>query len=215
MRPRPVLLALALAAVGLASSAAHARQAPPPPRGAWLTLHTGFAFVDRVRVDGASIDSASGVAPIFGIGAHWRTSRMDLGGFIEHIGTGNYARLVSEAPIGGQIYAAVSFRWRYVERPWGGLYARLSPGLTIIRHSDTFRLDTADSIGQRLSAIEVRSFGFAFGVAVGLSVYITSRVAAFAELSLVNSIIRLRRSAEDLTYARVRGLVVVGVELRP
>lgn len=207
-------LALASTCLCLAAPAAQARR-PPPHRTAWLDVRTGLAFADSVTVDSSSIGATSDPAPLFGIGAHWRTRRLDVGAFVEHLGSGRYQRLASRARIGSQIRAAATLRWRYVEQPWGGMYARLSPGLAIIRHSDTFRLDTADSIGRSFEDIEVRTFGFTFSVEVGLSVYITQRVAAFGEFSIINTLARLRRSDEDLDYTRVRGAFVVGVEVRP
>lgn len=206
--------AFALASLCLASPGAAART-PPPTRSAWVDVRTGLAFADTVTIDSSSIGATSDPAPIFGVGAHWRTNRLDVGAFVEHIGSGKYQRLASKARIGSQLRASATVRWRYVEQPWGGMYARLSPGLAIIRHSDTFRLDTADSIGRDFTDIEARSFGFTFSVEVGLNIYISQRAAAFAEFSVINTLSRLRRSDEDLDYNRVRGAFVFGIEVRP
>ncbi|MCB9729451.1 MAG: hypothetical protein H6744_08885 [Deltaproteobacteria bacterium] len=215
MSPTPSLaVALALALATLSAPAARARTAPPTGT-AWVGVRTGLAFIDSVSIDASSVESTSDPAPLFGVGAFWRTRRLDVGAFVEHIGSGRYQRLASKARIGSQIRAAAALRWRYVEQPWGGMYARLTPGLAIIRHSDTFRLDTADSVGVELADMDVRSFGFSMSFDLGLEVYVNSRVAVSAEFSLINTVTRLRRGAEDLDYNRVRGVFVVGLELRP
>jgi hypothetical protein len=220
-------LAAALAAVlaalaALPASARTTRLAPPPSSALWLDVRTGLVFEDTVefqRPDDfeptrpeVSDETTLGL----GVGLHWRARRFDLGAFVEGFGSGRFNRLATTARIGSQVRIAGTFRWRFIEEHWGGLYLRFSPGLGIYELSDPMRFEVSKlTPAGDFQEVDETALGFSFGFDLGLHFYVSRRVGLYFELGTVTGQADLVEGPDQVALTRVRGLLVAGVEWAP
>ena len=210
------------------SAPAHARSPltrPPPGGNVWVEAHAGWAFSDVLALREAGDEFGPKIEPettddgglAFGVGVHWRARRFDLGGFVESIASGAFARLESSARFGSQVRFASMLRWRYVDEGWGGLYVRLTPGLGIFELSDPLRFEVSKiSSAQQFQDVDDRVFGFTMGFKMGIHFYLADRFSAlFLELGSVLGTASVLDGADQVSYTRTRGLLVVGLEWAP
>lgn len=226
--PRTAAVAIAFAASLAAGSPSPSRAAspgaarPPEPSRLWLTVRGALVFSDTLTLnqrdeffdEETRLETTDDTTPGFGVGAHWRASRFDLGAFAESFGSGRFERLATTARIGSQTRFVGTFRWRFVDEGWGGLYIRFSPGLVIYELSDPLRFELTKLVPATtdFEEVEERVFGFTFGFDMGLHFYLGRRTAFFLELGTATGSATVLEEPDEIDYLRTRGLFTAGFE---
>lgn len=207
------LVALAIATL---ASAPTARADGPPESGAgWLQVRTGVTFADAATIDGfIGLEGNGDPTMVFGLGAHWRTSRLDFGAIFESYSSWSFTGVARDQRVGAQFRAAALLRWRYIEDTWGSLYLALTPGLVVFDHAEPMRFQVAQSIGASDRTVDEHSLGFSFGFDFGALVYLTEELGLALHLDVVTSNTALATEGGDVDLGMVRGLFAVGLEWR-
>lgn len=221
-RVRPYAVALAALAVGLslpspaaAAPDAAARAGGVPSSTGWLDLRLGLSFADSMILgDQLRLTSSGGPAEIFGVGATYRTPRLDLGLLLEGLGSFSFEAASGDSRTGSQLRVAASLRWRYVEEPWGALFVRLSPGLIAFAHADALRGQAAELVGRTLREADRNGVGWTIGVDFGVLLYLSPALALSIHLDLVTGATALDVGADSVDLVLTRGLVTAGLEWR-
>ncbi len=140
------------------AAAADPSQLIGPPRYArgWMHVRTGLTFADGLVLDDGSLGLESNGDPgfVLGLGAHWRTSRIDLGLLFEATSSYAFEGLERDNRVGAQFRVAADLRWRYIEDHWGALFLRLTPGISALSHSDPTRFQVAELVGGDLTTVD-------------------------------------------------------------
>lgn len=216
MKVAHTLSSSAFVALALITSSSIARADGPPDSGAgWLQLRTGATFADAATIDSfVGLESNGDPAMVLGIGAHWRTSRLDFGAIFESYSSWSFTGVARDQRVGAQFRAAALLRWRYIEDTWGSLYLGLTPGLVVFDHAAPMRFQVAQSIGVSDRTVDEHSLGFSFGFDFGVLVYLTDEVALALHLDVITSNTSLATEGGDVDLGMVRGLFAVGLEWR-
>lgn len=205
---------LALATALLTSSSSRA-EGPPESGAGWLQLRTGATFADAATIDSfVGLESNGDPAMVLGLGAHWRTSRLDFGAIFESYSSWSFTGVARDQRVGAQFRAAAMLRWRYIEDTWGSLYLALTPGLVVFDHAAPMRFQVAQSIGASDRTVDEHSLGFSFGFDFGALIYLTEEVALALHLDVITSNTSLATEGGDVDLGMVRGLFAVGLEWR-
>ncbi|TNF32319.1 MAG: hypothetical protein EP329_10620 [Deltaproteobacteria bacterium] len=215
-------LALLVASLGLGGSGtAHAARAPADGDG-WLSAWSGLSFGDTIVLGNADATDAvtlngGGEAPLFGIDAHYRTTRLDLGVILEGLGSGRFDGLELTHRIGSQFRVAANLRWRFVDEAWGALFVSLAPGMMIFGHSDALRGQVVQLTGGDVLGFEEAdefSLGFTLGLDFGGLVYLSERLALSFKLAILTNTTSIKARDQDVSYTAVRGTFTAGLEWR-
>ncbi|MFO0745532.1 MAG: hypothetical protein U1F43_07650 [Myxococcota bacterium] len=213
-----VASAVALAARGDARADGPLYTAPksPPAATGWIEVHTGLTFADSLTLDQTSalLEGAGAPGMVLGIGAHWRTTRIDLGLMFESTSSFYFKVIEKEFATGGQFRAAANLRWRYIEDAWGALFMRLTPGLMAFRHADPVRQQVAVLDGSQLEDVDQHSVGFSLGFDFGVILYLSDKLAFTVDLDIVSATTTLGTQGGEVDYGLVRGLFTAGIEWR-
>ena len=189
-----------------------------PPRYArgWMHVRTGITFSDNLTLDNFGIGLASNGDPAFvlGVGAHWRTSRIDLGILFEATSSYAFAGLERVNRIGSQFRAAADLRWRYIEDSWGALFLRITPGISALAHADPLRLQVANLRGTDIESVDQHNVGFSLGFDFGVLVYLDERFALAIDLDVVSAMVSLDTDAGEVDLDMVRGIFGIAIEWR-
>jgi len=222
---RLTLLTLALLTFG--ASEAHAQESfykvkqPPPAGTGWTYTDIGFTFADSIVLDDGAqeLDGAGAPGMVFGVGAYWRTSRIDLGVLFQGLSSFYFNGIdATQFASGAQFRAAANLRWRYIEDSWGALYMRLTPGLMVFDHGVKVREQagirkgggpTNDPVG-----VDEHSVGFSLGFDFGLMFYLTDRIALSVDLDLVSGTSTIDTSGGEVNYGVIRTIIAAGIEWR-
>ncbi|MCC6622288.1 MAG: hypothetical protein IT385_13580 [Deltaproteobacteria bacterium] len=189
---------------------------PPPASTGWIRVHTGLTFADTLTLadNSAQLDGEGAPGMVLGVGAHWRTTRIDLGVLFESSSSFYFKQIAQEFPTGGQFRATANLRWRYIEDAWGALFMRLTPGLMVFRHADAVRQQVALLDGSSMPGVDTHSVGFSLGFDFGLLIYINDDVALSFDLDIVSGTTTLGTSRGEIDFGLVRGFFTAGVEIR-
>ena len=211
----------ALMVIGLASPAALAseseyRVGPPRYARGWMHVRTGLTFADSLILDDGNLglDSNGDVAMVLGIGAHWRTSRIDLGVIFESMSSWAFAGLERDNRVGSQFRVAADLRWRYIEDTWGALFMRLTPGIATFSHADPLRFQVSELIGGDLDSVDQHNVGFSLGFDFGVLMYLDERLALSVDLDVVSAMTSLDTDQGEVDMDMVRGIFGVSLEWR-
>lgn len=206
----------ALVALALLVSASTSRAEGPPESGAgWLQVRTGATFADAATIDSfVGLESNGDPAMVLGLGAHWRTTRLDFGAIFESFSSWSFTGVARDQRVGAQFRAAAFLRWRYIEDTWGSLYLALTPGLVVFDHAEPMRFQVAQSIGVSDRTVDEHSLGFSFGFDFGALFYMSEDLALALHLDVVTSNTALATEGGDVDLGMVRGLFAVGLEWR-
>lgn len=206
----------ALVALATLVSVSTSRAEGPPESGAgWLQVRTGVTFADAATIDSfIGLEGDGDPAMVFGVGAHWRTSRLDFGAIFESFASWSFSGVSREQRVGAQFRAAALLRWRYIEDTWGSLYLALTPGLVAFDHTAPMRFQVAQSIGASDRTVDEHTIGFSFGFDFGALIYLTEEVALALHLDVITSNTALATEGGDVDLGMVRGLFAVGLEWR-
>lgn len=188
----------------------------PPEAGAgWLQLRTGFSFADTATLDGfVGLETSGDPAMVLGIGAHWRTSRLDFGAIFESMSSFSFPGVSRDQRVGSQFRAAAHLRWRYIEDTWGALYLALSPGVIVFDHAPALRFQASQTLGASDSTVDRHTLGFSFGFDFGVLIYISEDLAAALHLDVITSNTALNTEFGDVELDMIRGLFAAGLEWR-
>jgi len=218
--PRLILLGALLAPLDSAP-AAHAGDpsfAVGPPRYArgWMHVRTGITFSDNLILDNGSLGLVSNGDPamVLGVGAHWRTSRIDLGVLFESTSSYAFAGLARDNRVGAQFRVAADLRWRYIEDAWGALFLRISPGISLLSHADPLRFQVAELLSTDLDGVDQHNVGFSLGFDFGVLVYLNERFALAIDLDIVSAMTSLDTNAGEIDLEMVRGIFGLTLEWR-
>jgi len=186
----------------------------------WLSAWTGVSFGDTVVLgngSGAASLAGRSEAPVFGIDAYYRTSRLDLGLLFEALGSSRFTGLAGDNRIGSHFRVAASLRWRYLDAPWGALFVRLSPGLSVLGHSDALRAEVVGVTGgdaTDFARADEFSLGFSLGLDAGALIYLSDRLALSLQVDVLTNTASVGAPGGSVAYAGFRGLFTVGLEWR-
>jgi len=191
-------------------------------KGFWLLVESHALLGDSAELDsdGSFLEldepEESLVAPGFGVGARYALSDdalglsgLDLGLHIAHYGSGRYRRHESERPIGSMVGILGDARWRFVERPWGGIYATIGLGWGGVRLSRELEFDLE---GQgNTGHLEPLQHGLTMTAEVGLVWYLHSTLILRTGLGTLfwRGQLNENNSSE---LSRSRSMVSVGLE---
>ncbi len=218
------LAALALWPALLAAGPAAAGSDRAPAAGAgWLWVQTGLSLHDVVAFDTAAArQSEGGGALVFAVGAHHRFGAVDLGVLVEHLASVDLVDPLpgtapaAPTPSGGQVRAAASLRWRYLEGGLGALALGLTPGVLFLDHADGLRAEAAalatGDDGAALDGVDTHGLGFCLGLDLGALAYLDDGLAVSARLSLVVGHAALGTSEGELDLSLLRGHLSLGLE---
>lgn len=188
----------------------------PPSSTGWVHVHTGLTFADSLTLGQSLVMLQGAGAPgmSIGVGAHWRTSRIDLGVMAEALSSFYFRVVEKDFQTGGEFRAAANLRWRYIEDSWGALYMRLTPGLMVFRHSDPIRNQVAAVDGSQLASVDTHSVGFSLGFGFGVAIYLSDETALTVDLDIVSATSTLATQGGEVDYGLVRGVFAAGFEWR-
>lgn len=213
-----VLLALALATFATTTSRAEPERglASPPTSTVWLHARTGITFSDTLTLGQSEISLATNGTPsmTLGLGAHWRTARVDLGVYFEALSSWSFPGLARQNRVGSQFRAVADLRWRYVEDAWGSLFLRLTPGLMVMSHADPLRFQVAGLAQSDLDDVDRHNVGFTLGFDFGATLYVSDSLAVSVDLDLISVTTSLGTASDDIDYSMVRGIFGLGLEWR-
>jgi hypothetical protein len=214
---RPLVLSamLAVATPALAQDDDPISRAPRYARG-WMHVRTGITFADSAVLDNGSLGLESNGDPsmVFGIGIHWRTSRIDLGAIFDAFSSYAFSGLARDNRVGGQFRFAADLRWRYIEDSWGALFLRLTPGITAFSHADPLRFQAAELRGAELASVDQHNVGFSLGFDFGVLIYLDETIALAVDLDVVSGMTALDTDQGEVDFDIVRGVFGVGLEWR-
>lgn len=189
-----------------------------PPRYArgWMHVRTGLTFSDTLVIDDGSLGLESNGDPgfVLGLGAHWRTSRIDLGLLFESTTSYAFTGLERANRVGAQFRVAADLRWRYIEDHWGALFLRLTPGISALSHADPLRFQVAELMGGDLAGVDQHNVGFSLGFDFGVLVYLDERLAVSIDLDVVSAMTSIDTDQGEVDLDMVRGIFGVGLEWR-
>lgn len=186
---------------------------PPESASGWLQIRTGLSFADTLTLDSfIGLESNGDPGFVLGIGAHWRTSRLDFGAIFESLASWSFPGVSRDQRVGGQFRAAAHLRWRYIEDAWGALYIALSPGIMAFDHSPQVRFQAAQTVGA--STTDRHTLGFSMGFDFGLLFYLTDELALALNLDVMTCTTSLDTDVGPIDLDMVRGLFTVGLEWR-
>jgi len=212
------LLASSLAVFETAAQASDPAFSIGSPRyaRAWMHLRTGITFADNLILGSGALGLESNGDPalVLGVGAHWRTSRIDLGVLFESTSSYAFAGLERDNRVGPQFRVAANLRWRYIEDNWGALFLRITPGLTAFSHSDPLRFQVSELLGTNLESVDQHNVGFSLGVDFGVLVYLDERFALAIDVDLVSAMTSLDTDGGEVDLDMVRGIFGITVEWR-
>ncbi len=208
-----------LIAVGLGAPAdAHAFEGRvgPPGSGGWLQIRSGVTFADSLTLNATDVGLTTTGDPglVLGVGAHWRTSRLDFGALFESASSWRFASVSRDDRVGSQFRVAANLRWRYIEDTWGSLYLALSPGLTVHSHSPQLRFQVSQLDGSPEASVDTHTLGFSFGFDFGVLIYLSDVLGLALHLDLVTSSSALATESGEVDVDMVRGIFAVGLEWR-
>lgn len=151
--------------------------------------------------------------PVFRLGAHYAWTTVDLGGYIGYVGSGRFDRSgTAERPLlGAQVVAALTFRWRFLDAPWGALFINADVGLAVLEHTEQAQRELQDvsdiSTGSQwlVGALAGGGVGAMFELVAGVQVVLgVNALLGFADVSTD------RRGGD---YAVTSLAVMLGVEV--
>lgn len=189
-----------------------------PPRYArgWMHVRAGITFADNLLLDttGLALESNGDPSMVLGVGAHWRTSRIDLGVLFESTSSYAFAGLARDNRVGAQFRVAADLRWRYIEDHWGALFLRLTPGITAFSHADPLRFQVASLLATDLDGVDQHNVGFSLGFDFGVLVYLDERFALAIDLDVVSAMTSIDTDAREVDLDVVRGIFGISLEWR-
>lgn len=211
-----VLLLVLLVAAPPALANDPMRLGPPRYARGWMHVRTGITFADSLIIDDGSLGLESNGDPglVLGIGAHWRTSRVDLGVLFEAISSYAFAGLARDNRVGAQFRVAADLRWRYIEDHWGALFLRLTPGLSGLAHADPLRFQVAELTGEGLDDVDQHNVGFSLGFDFGVLIYLDERLAIAVDLDVVSAMTSIDAGPTEVDLDVVRGIFGLSLEWR-
>lgn len=193
---------------------------PPPAGTGWTYANVGFTFADNITLDdlGKQFQGDGPPGMVLGVGAYWRTSRIDLGVLFQGISSFYFDGVTKTFHTGAQFRAAANLRWRYIEDSWGALFMRLTPGLMVFNHSARMREEAGFlrglAIDNDATGIDQHSVGFSLGFDFGLMFYITDSLALTVDLDLVSGTSSIATPGGEVDFGLVRGLITASIEWR-
>lgn len=210
------IMVLALAAPAALASDSEYRVGPPRYARGWMHVRSGLSFADGAVLDDGNLglDSNGDVGLLLGVGAHWRTSRIDLGVIFESLSSWAFSGLERDNRVGPQFRVSADLRWRYIEDTWGALYLRLTPGISAFSHADPLRFQVSELVGGDLDSVDQHNVGFSLGFAFGVLVYLDERVALAVDLDVISASTSLDTDQGEVDLDMVRGILGVSVEWR-
>lgn len=189
-----------------------------PPRYArgWMHVRTGITFADALTLDDTALGLQTNGDPalVLGVGAHWRTSRIDLGLTFESISSFAFAGLERDNRVGAQFRVAADLRWRYIEDHWGALFLRLTPGMSILAHADPMRFQVSELVGGDLASVDQHNVGFSFGFDFGVLIYLEERLALAIDLDVISAMTSIDTDQGEVDLDMVRGIFGLSLEWR-
>ncbi len=198
----------------LLTAPAGAEGRAPDSGGGWLDVHGGLTVATQML----SAIQTEGVeptpTPTFGIGAYWRTRRVDLGVLVGHIAGTWYVDEAEVRRLHGSTRAAAILRWRFVHGSWGALYMRLSPGWGGFRFTEDLRETAAPASGSEATELRQGASGFSLGLATGLAIHFSRRHLAYLELESVNGFTTIEGGEERVPVSLSHTLLTAGVQWR-
>lgn len=196
-----------------ASFDAHAVLEPPPTRSGWVGVRSGVVIDTQIGGGILDITTKTLMAPTFGVNAEYRLGPVDLGGVFESLGGTTFLLQNRRRRLGGQMRAAATLRWRFVEQNWGAFYSRLGIGWVGTRLTDSFRdaIVEAQGDGAKRSDVRQRAHGLAASTAVGVTIYPTRRIAVFIEAEITAEVISMRVDRDRSPLAITRTAIAAGV----
>ncbi|MCB9732996.1 MAG: hypothetical protein H6745_10340 [Deltaproteobacteria bacterium] len=205
----------ALAPPAAAAPASVARSTGVRSGTGWLDVRVGLTFGDSLTLgDQIRVTNSRGPAEIFGIGATYRTSRLDIGVLLEGIGSFYFEGVSRDNRTGSQFRLAANVRWRYIDEPWGALFLRLSPGLMAFDHSDELRFQAANLFGKGFDEADRNGVGFSLGFDFGILLYLSRAVAISIHLDVVTGTTTMDVGKDSIDIGITRGLFTAGLEWR-
>lgn len=219
LRAPIALLLVAISGHGLDAQAATqaadavAAQAASDDRGGRLYTRTGVSVVDVVELDGDYYEPSFGVVPTFGVGWSWRVATFDFGLQVDHLpGKKSPRQAGPSVHLGDQVMAAGVIRWRFVDRPWGGFFLLVSPGLALSETTESFRDAIADRQAVAPGDIDQTAVGFTYAAEIGFLAVLADGLVFQMALASVGTHGTLTVGDESQSYERYRGLVRAGLE---
>lgn len=181
----------------------------------WMHLRVGMTFADNLAIDDDQLGLASNGDPamVFGIGAHWRTSRIDFGLLFEGMSSYGFAGAENNR-VGAQFRAAADLRWRYIEDFWGALFLRLTPGISALSHADPLRFQVATLTETDIEGVDQYNVGFSLGFAFGVLIYLEERLALSIDLDVISTMTSIDTDGGEVDLDMVRGLFALSLEWR-
>jgi len=188
----------------------------PPGSGGWLQIRSGVTFADSLTLNDFALGLTSDGDPalVLGVGAHWRTSRLDFGALFETASSWAFPSISRDDRVGSQFRLAANLRWRYIEDTWGSLYLALSPGLAVLAHTPQLRFRASQLDGSSEASVDTHTLGFSFGFDFGVLIYLSDSLALALHLDLVTSSSALGTERGEVDMVMVRGIFAVGLEWR-
>ena len=181
----------------------------------WMHLRVGMTFADNLAINDTDLGLTSNGDPamVFGIGAHWRTSRFDFGLLFEAMSSYGFTGAENNR-VGAQFRAAADLRWRYIEDFWGSLFLRLTPGLTALAHADPLRFQVATLTETDIEGVDQHNVGFSLGFAFGVLIYLEDSLALSIDLDVISMMTSLDTDGGEVDLDMVRGLFALSLEWR-
>jgi hypothetical protein len=186
-----------------------------PDETGWLKASVGLSIGDTISINSRPYRPGFDPAPTFSVGWSWRVASFDVGLSVEHVPGANSSTFEGQPiRLGDQVGVLATLRYRYAERPWGGFYTAVSPGLGISMTTETLRGAIALNEGGAPQDVALLGIGFSVESSTGFFTRLSETVQFLVEASVITTLGSLEVADESLGYERYRARFRAGLEWR-